>query len=144
MNSTSLLQLSTSQKAYLFRINKTGLTPELVKLLESRKVIKVGVGIRDDLKGLNLIATFKPGKFVELQDMAKSFGIDVLSLKALAGLLLNVRVSKRQRLSNWEADTLTRAQQEYAAIDAWIALRLFEELMRQDPEYKFKTVIYRN
>lgn len=42
-NSVSLLQISTSKTAYLFRLNKTGFTPSLVKLLANAKILKVGV-----------------------------------------------------------------------------------------------------
>ncbi len=143
-NQISLMQLSTSNAAFLFRLNKTGFSPDLVRLLENPKVVKVGVGIRDDLRGLNKLARFKPAKFVELQDMVKSFGIDVFSLKALAGLVLNVRISKRQRLSNWEADMLTSGQIDYAATDAWVALRIFEELMCLEPDFRIKPLHYRN
>lgn len=143
-NQVSLLQLSTNKEAYLFRLNKVGLCAPLIQLFENPKVYKVGVGIRDDLRGLNQLATFKPAKFVELQEMVKDFGIDVFSLKALAGLVLNVRVSKRQRLSNWETEVLTPGQIDYAAIDAWIGLRIFEELMLIQPDFKVKSVIYRN
>jgi ribonuclease D len=140
----SLLQLSTKSSAFLFRLNKTGLTASLVRLLSDPNILKIGVGIRDDLRGLNRLAKFKPGGFVELQDMVKYFGIDVFSLKALAALVLNVRVSKRQRLSNWEADILTEGQIDYAAIDAWVGLRLFEELVNIDPSYKVKSLSYKN
>lgn len=143
-NSVSLLQISTSKTAYLFRLNKTGFTPSLVKLLANAKILKVGVGIRDDLRGLNKLAKFKPGGFVELQDMVKSFGIEVFSLKALAALILKVRVSKRQRLSNWEIDVMTDAQAEYAAIDAWIALQIFNELMTIEPLFNVKRTSYKN
>lgn len=142
-NSVSLLQISTSKTAYLFRLNKTGFTPSLVKLLANAKILKVGVGIRDDLRGLNKLAKFKPGGFVELQDMVKSFGIEVFSLKALAALILKVRVSKRQRLSNWEIDVMTDAQAEYAAIDAWIALQIFNELMTIEPLFNVKRTSYK-
>ncbi len=143
-NQISLLQLSTDQEAYLFRLNKLGFCAPLIQLFENPKVYKVGVGIRDDLRGLNQLAPFKPGGFIELQDMVKGFGIDVFSLKALAGLVLNVRVSKRQRLTNWETDVLTPGQIDYAAIDAWIGLRIYQELMLLQPDFKVKSVIYRN
>lgn len=143
-HNVSLLQLSTKSRAFLFRLNKTGLTASLVRLLSDPDILKIGVGIRDDLRGLNRLFKFKPGGFVELQDMVKSFGIDVFSLKALAALVLNVRVSKRQRLSNWEADILTEGQIDYAAIDAWIGLRIFEELVVIDPSYKVKKISYKN
>lgn len=143
-NSISLLQISTNKEAYLFRLNKIGFSPSLVKLLANPKILKVGVGIRDDLRGLNKLVKFKPGGFIELQEMVKAFGFTVFSLKALAALILKVRVSKRQRLSNWEIETLTNGQAEYAAIDAWIALRMFEELMKIDPHFKIKKNSYKN
>jgi ribonuclease D len=143
-NHISLLQISTATDAYLFRIHKTGLPVEIINLFENPNIYKVGVGIRDDLRGLNKISKFRPVKFVELQDMVKVFDIDVFSLKALAGLILNVRISKRQRLSNWETEVLTTGQIDYAATDAWIALRIFQELMLLQPTHKVKSIQYKN
>jgi len=143
-NRISLVQISTGDEAYLFRLNKTGIPASLIRLLENKSILKIGVGIRDDLRGLNKLVKFKPGGFVELQDMVKAFGIDVFSLKGLAALVLNVRVSKRQRLSNWEADELTTAQIDYAATDAWVALRIFNELMLLEPAHQVKSVQYNN
>jgi ribonuclease D len=140
----SLLQISSANEAFLFRIHKTGLPVSLTRLLESKSVLKIGVGLRDDLRGLNKIAKFKPGGFVELQDMVKAFGIDVFSLKGLAALVLNVRISKRQRLSNWEVEPLTQAQIDYAATDAWVALRIFTELMLLEPAHEVKSLLYTN
>ena len=118
--------------------------PAIVQLLENKLILKIGVGIRDDLRGLNKLVRFKPRGFVELQDMVKAFDIDVFSLKGLAALVLNVRVSKRQRLSNWEAAELTPAQIDYAATDAWIALRIFNELMLLEPAHQVKSLQYKN
>ena len=39
-------------------------------------------------------------------------------------------MSKAQRLSNWEAGVLTEQQREYAATDAWVCIRIFEELSK--------------
>ena len=38
--------------------------------------------------------------------------------------------AKAQRLSNWEAATLTDKQQLYAATDAWVCTRIYEQLLR--------------
>lgn len=143
-NRVALLQISTENEAFLFRINKSGIPDALVKLLENRSILKIGVGLRDDLRGLNKLVKFKPGGFVDLQDMAKTLGIDVFSLKGLAALVLNVRVSKRQRLSNWEAESYTQAQIDYAATDAWVALRIFSELLLLEPALQVKSVQYNN
>ena len=129
----SLLQLSTQKEAYLFRINTTGFNGSLTKLLNNPKVIKAGVGIRDDLRGLKQLNNFVPKGFIELQEMAPKYGIDVLSLKNLAGLLLGIRVSKRQRLSNWEAQELSEGQILYAATDAWVSLEIYNKMKELKP-----------
>ncbi|PRY96990.1 3'-5' exonuclease [Marinilabilia salmonicolor] len=129
----SLLQLSTKDEAYLFRLPNTGFNGALTKLMNNPKVAKVGVGIRDDIRGLKHLNNFVPKGFVELQEMAPKYGIEVLSLKNLAGLLLGFRVSKRQRLSNWEAQELSEGQILYAATDAWVSLEIYLKLKELKP-----------
>lgn len=128
VNSVSLLQLSTDDKAFLFRINKIGLPDELKKLLSDPHTLKIGVAIRDDIKTLQRISKFNPGGFIELQEEVKEHGIQNFSLKKIAGIVLGVRISKSQRLSNWESEELTEAQQSYAATDAWIPFQIFHSL----------------
>ncbi|MDN5290286.1 MAG: hypothetical protein PWQ06_525, partial [Anaerophaga sp.] len=99
----ALLQLSTEEEAFLFRLNMTGFNGALTQLLSNPGIKKVGVGIRDDLRGLQHLNNFTPEGFIDIQELAPKYGIEVLSLKDLAGLLLGIRISKRQRLSNWEA-----------------------------------------
>jgi ribonuclease D len=126
VNKVSLLQLSTGKQAFLFRINKIGLPDEIAKVLANPKIMKPGVAIRDDIKGLQEIKPFRPGGFIELQDYAKELGIQNFSLKKLTAIVLGFRISKTQQLSNWEADTLSEAQEIYAATDAWTALEIFK------------------
>ncbi|MCT4590007.1 MAG: 3'-5' exonuclease domain-containing protein 2 [Carboxylicivirga sp.] len=140
INLVSLLQFSTPVKAYLFRLNKTGLHPALIRLLSNPEIKKVGVGIRDDIKGLNRLSEFSHGGFIEIQDHVKKVGIEDTSLKKLAGLVLNFRVSKRQRLSNWEAPRLSEGQVLYAATDAWVAIELYNKLTEEFPECKAQTL----
>ena len=128
INKVSLVQLSTPETAYLFRINKTGLFPGLISVLEHPAILKVGVAVRDDLRALQKRVPFTPSGFVEIQDVAHAKGYKDSSLKKLAGLLLGIRISKRQRLTNWDADVLTSQQIVYAATDAWISLRIHNQL----------------
>ena len=130
----ALLQLSTSDEAFLFRVNHIGISPGLVKVLSSPAILKIGAAIHDDIKVLQRIAPFKPNGFIDLQDMAKTYRIENLSLKKLAGIVLGVRISKSQRLTNWEATILTEQQQIYAATDAWIAHEIYVRLSRLKPE----------
>lgn len=130
-NEVALLQLSTEDRAFLFRLNKIGLPNGLKNILENPDIQKIGVAIRDDIKALQKLNDFKPGGFIELQDHVKDFGIQDFSLKKLSAIVLGYRISKSQRITNWEAPDLTEAQQIYAATDAWISHRIFESLNQQ-------------
>lgn len=128
VNRVALLQLSTTDRAFLFRVNKMGLPKPILKILSNPRIIKPGVAIRDDIKGLQAISKFIPKGFIELQDHAKEMGIQNFSLKKLSAIVLGFRISKSQQLSNWEAPSLTDAQKIYAATDAWAALEIYKTL----------------
>lgn len=130
-NEVALLQLSTEDRAFLFRLNKIGLPNGLKGILENPGIQKIGVAIRDDIKALQKLNDFNPGGFIELQEHVKEFGIQDFSLKKLSAIVLGFRISKSQRITNWEAPELTEAQQIYAATDAWISHRIFESLNQQ-------------
>ncbi|MCX7987427.1 MAG: 3'-5' exonuclease domain-containing protein 2 [Bacteroidales bacterium] len=127
-NQVSLLQLSTDNICYLFRLNRIGLPQELVDILSNPDIIKVGLSIHDDMRGLNKMAKFQPQGFVELQDFVQKFGIQEKSLKKICALVLNARISKNQQISNWDAPVLSEAQLTYAATDAWVCLKIYEKL----------------
>jgi ribonuclease D len=121
----SLLQLSTSNQAFLFRLNKIGLPQELLDILKDPSIIKAGVAIRDDIKGLIKLSSFTPLGFVDLQEYVKDYGIEDNGLKKLASNILGFQISKRQQTSNWEEDILSPPQIEYAATDAWVCHEIF-------------------
>ncbi len=125
----SLLQLATSDQAFLFRINKIGLPAGLVKILTSPNILKVGAAIRDDIKILQRIVPFKASGFIELQDLVKDYGIENFSLKKLSAIVLGFKISKSQRLTNWDADELTEQQLIYGATDAWVACDIYKQLL---------------
>lgn len=128
----SLLQLCDNQKVYLFRLNKCGLTPVLRQILENPQITKIGVGIRDDLRHLQQWTSFTPASFVDLQNYAEKFGIEDKSFSKLMAIIFGVKISKRQRTSNWEAAVLTEAQIRYAATDAWGALKMYTFLTENE------------
>jgi ribonuclease D len=127
-NSVSLIQLSTDEKAYLFRINKIGIPDDLIKLLSDSKVTKVGVAVHDDIKYLASVKKFTPRGFVDLQTYVKDFGIQSSGLKKLTAIILGFRISKRQQVTDWEAEQLTEAQVIYAATDAWVCHEIYRKL----------------
>lgn len=127
-NKVALLQLSTDECCYLIRLNRVALCREVLSLLASEKIIKVGADVKNDIRALNALRHFKPQGFVDLQDVVGSYGIEDKSLRKIAGIVLGQKVSKAQRLSNWEAKTLTPQQQMYAATDAWVCIEIYRHL----------------
>lgn len=128
VNKVALLQLSTNERCYLIRLCRVGMSRSLVKVLERSNIAKVGVAVSGDIASLHKIAGFTPRGFVELQNEVVKFGIEELGLRKMASIVLGTRVSKAQRLSNWEAASLTDRQQMYAATDAWSCLKIYESL----------------
>ena len=125
----SLLQLSTPQLCFLFRLNKIPLAKPILQLLEDRRILKIGADVAGDLHSLRQIRHFRDGGFVDLQSIASEWGIEDKSLRKLSAIVLRQRVSKAQRLSNWEAATLTDKQKLYAATDAWVCTAIYDRLL---------------
>ena len=124
-NMVALLQLSCDNTCFLFRLNDIGFTPELRALLEDESITKVGASVHDDFLNLNKLAEFTPGGFIDVQQYVKQFRIADNSLARIYGIMFNERISKNQRLTNWELPVLTTSQQEYAALDAAACTRIF-------------------
>lgn len=129
LHKVALIQLSTPDTCFLIRLNQLGLFPKMKEFLESESVKKVGLSTKDDFTALNRLSPVEPKGFIELQKMVKSYGIGEASLTKIYALLFGKRISKAQRLSNWEAQELTDAQQRYAALDAWACLKIYDKLI---------------
>ena len=127
-NTVSLIQLSTEFLACLIRINKIGIPDELASLLSDPSVIKAGVAVHDDIKFLKSVKKFNPEGFVDLQNVVKDFGIQSAGLKKLSAIVLGFRISKRQQVTDWEAEKLSEAQMVYAATDAWVCYQIYRKL----------------
>lgn len=126
----SLLQVSTHDICFLFRLQLTGMTPDIIRLLEDTTVTKIGLSWHDDIMSLKRRAEFTPGTFYDIQKHVGELGIEDMSLQKLYANLFSERISKAQRLTNWEASILTDKQKQYAALDAWACIRLYEEMQR--------------
>ncbi len=137
-NKVALLQLSTADKAYLFRLNRITINDAIASLLADESIMKIGVAIHDDIKFLLKNNKFIPGGFIDLQTYVKSFGINVFGLKKLSSLILGYRISKAQQLSNWENEKLTESQLRYAATDAWVCREIYLELRNNHKYYNGK------
>lgn len=124
----ALLQLSTDERCYLIRLCKVRLDKTVAKILENKDIIKIGAAIANDLRALQTLRRFRQDGFVDLQSVVSDWGIGEKSVRKMAAIVLGLRVSKAQRLSNWEAAELTASQQMYAATDAWICTEIYKRL----------------
>ncbi|MBQ9439279.1 MAG: 3'-5' exonuclease domain-containing protein 2 [Paludibacteraceae bacterium] len=127
----SLLQLSTMDTCYLFRLNKIGGLPlEVAQILSSTKIKKIGLAMKDDIIGLARHHRFRASNCIDLQKIINEYGIVDMSLQKIFAIVFQAKMSKAQRLTNWEAPELTPQQLKYAATDAWATLMIYEQLMR--------------
>lgn len=124
----SLIQLASPERCYLFRTNEIGYPSDLISLLEDPEKVKVGLSIHDDFHNLKRVTEVEPQGFVDLQCFVKDYKIADNSLSRVYGILFGERISKGQRLTNWEATELSEAQQCYAALDAYACIRIYNYL----------------
>lgn len=130
MHQVALLQVSSHDVCFLFRLCRLGLSPSVKRLLEDTTVPKVGLSLTDDMHQLHRLGDFETGRFIDLQNHVREVGVEDMSLQKLYANFFGQKISKRQQLTNWEADILTEPQKLYAATDAWACVMLYEELMR--------------
>ncbi len=150
-NPVALIQLATQTTAYLFRVKfqemrahgggaGTGAssgawTPELRHLLSDATIIKVGVGIHNDVRTLQdtygAQVCGDATSYLDLTELVKIKWplIRRCGLRNLAATVLGWRLSKAQQMKNWEVKEMTNAMMEYAAADAFVALDLLEAIV---------------
>lgn len=126
----ALLQVSTHDICFLFRMNRLKNSPAIKRLLEDTTIPKIGLSLHDDILSLHKRIAFKPGLFIDLQKEVKNIGIEDMSLAKIYANIFGQRISKREQLSNWEADVLSDKQKCYAATDAWTCINIYEEYCR--------------
>lgn len=85
--------------------------------------------MQGDLRNLRVWAKFEPSNFVDLQSIVGRYGIEELGLQRIYAIIFGKKISKSQQLSNWEAKILNKAQQVYAATDAWACRQIYMKLM---------------
>lgn len=124
----SLMQISTEDTCFLFRLNYIDMPDSLKDFLKSKGILKIGLSLRDDFGAIRKRTNVEPANFLDLQNYVGQFGIEDASLQKIYAILFNKKISKGQRLSNWEADVLTESQKKYAALDAWACLKIYNLL----------------
>ncbi|MGN0283072.1 MAG: 3'-5' exonuclease [Prevotella sp.] len=136
----SLLQVASHEVCFLFRLNHLMMCEPIKRLLEDKTVVKVGLSLNDDITALRKLDDFVPGNFFDLQKHVGEIGIEDLSLQKIYANLFGEKISKNQRLTNWEADVLSDKQKIYAATDAWSCIKIYEELKRLEETGDYKLI----
>lgn len=129
-NKIALMQISTQKRCFLFRLQMIGKNQLLKEFLENENIKKIGVAIHGDLRNLRVWSKFEPKNFVDLQNIVGDYGIEELGLQKIYAIVFGKKISKSQQLSNWEAKILNRAQQIYAATDAWACRQIYLKLTK--------------
>jgi len=127
-NKISLMQISTVDVCFLFRLNRIGIPNVLKNFVGGAEVMKIGLSLRDDFGAMRKRTEIEPANFVDLQNVVGAYGIKESSLQKIYAIMFNKKISKGQRLTNWDAEILTDAQQKYAALDAWACLKIYNQL----------------
>lgn len=133
-NKVALIQLSTMDTCYLFRLNMIGYPDELDDIICNPEIKKIGLSLRDDFAAMNRRSDVEPVNFIDLQPFVDEYGIDDNSLQRIYAILFGKKITKRQRVTNWEAKELSEAQKNYAAIDAWACLKIYNHLIKNGTE----------
>ncbi len=129
----ALIQIATRERAYLFRLNKIGLPQGVADILANPDIIKVGLAFKDDLNGLRKHRKFTQKNCIDLQKIVLNYGILDLGLQKIFAIVFGQKISKAQRLTNWENEVLTPEQARYAATDAWATLSIYLVLKETKP-----------
>ena len=127
----SLIQFTTEDQAFLFRINKIGFNEKLIDIISDKKIKKIGIAIFDDIKALQKIKSFESNSIIDLNQLALNLGFESIGAVKLSILILGFAISKSVRLSNWERENLSISQLEYAATDAWICNMIYKKLLNE-------------
>ena len=132
----ALLQIATTDTCFLFRLNQIGM-PAILQDFLMGDTLKIGLSLKDDFMMLSRRKEVhaEEGNWIELQDYVGRFGIEDRSLQKIFANLFGKKISKAQRLSNWEAESLSDSQINYAATDAWACVEIYNclaELERTD------------
>ncbi|MCC8172086.1 MAG: 3'-5' exonuclease domain-containing protein 2 [Parabacteroides sp.] len=127
----ALMQISADEECFLFRLNHIGVPLCLQHFLANENIRKIGLSLKDDFGALRKRIEIEPAGFLDLQTYVGQFGIEDASLQKIYAILFGKKISKGQRLTNWEADILSDAQKKYASLDAWACLKIYRILEAQ-------------
>ncbi|KAK0246140.1 hypothetical protein EDD85DRAFT_944545 [Armillaria nabsnona] len=137
---TAIVQIAYNNNIWIFQLNEhlcSGHFPsQLITFLKNPRILKVGRNIKLDLRNLQeesgVMEPFAGD--INIAHLAEQKGIVKNTQTGLADLcakVLKVHLDKdpATRVSpDWASDELSSDQLQYAALNAWASLRVYEEL----------------
>lgn len=125
-NPVCLIQVCTLERAFLYRLERgKPLPPVLHDLLADPVVLKVGHSLSDDFRHLKLLNLVQAvNSTIDTLYITHKLGCMRPGLKTACQVFLGSSLDKGLQVSDWEAPTLSDAQINYAATDAWAPLRV--------------------
>nr|WBF70806.1 putative 3'-5' exonuclease [Megavirus caiporensis] len=136
----SIIQISTINVDLIVQVNiMDSLPTELIRLLSDFEIIKVGVSIVDDMISIQkYFANPLIQSVLDLSDLSKDIFDNLgnknnIGLKTLAAVTMNIYLPDKDlseiKKSNWNAETLTQKQIEYAVTDSYISLIIYYKMI---------------
>ncbi len=138
----ALMIISTFDTSYLFRMKYKGMnqqdspmTKSLQCLLSDQSIIKVGVGVRNEVRELKRVygndCCGNGESFLDLIPLAKQRWPEMkkCGLRHMTATILRRELTRAQQNKNWEVNTLTPAMKAYAATGASISLVLLAAIV---------------
>jgi len=132
----SLIQIATLKSSFLFQVNGNEILPLLKPILTSTKIKKVGVGLAHDINKLESFNGISLRGLIDLSLIAREKGIIQTGARGLTARYLQRRLVKTAQTTNWARSELTEKQKNYAAIDAWVCLKIYPLIIKDNIDYK--------
>lgn len=126
-----VLQLALPSRVFVFQLHDAHCRLVAARLLAAPGIVKAGFGLGDDKRRILHKLGVAPVDVLDLDSVFRQRGHRrQVGVKTAVALLFQQRFakSKRAATSNWANRELTPQQLQYAANDAWAALRVYEAL----------------
>ena len=129
-----IVQLSTTEKAWVFQLHDLECRARVAQLLASHPALKVGFGLGDDRRRIRDKLGVEARGVVDLNTTFHRMGYRKdIGVKSAVAILFNRRFLKsgKASTSNWALRQLGDSQLLYAANDAYAAARVFAALSKE-------------
>jgi len=128
-----LIQLATDDLTWLFPLTAQFDTTILKPLLESPRILKVGFGLKDDVKRLAAKYGIHTQGIVDLSVALRGIQRQDFGAKTAVAHFFGQKLQKSKKISttNWANPRYSPGQILYAANDAQVPLRVYREWLRR-------------